>query len=117
MKIVKLTLGLGVILVTLYFSYFWLLPSVTVINQSQVTLESVKIRLPQSNLDFGALTDGQSNTIYYDLSQQDGSYQIELVSIEGPIKWHCGHVTQNEVHKRVNIVVNSDMQVSCHGGE
>ena len=109
-------MSLTLLLVTLYFSYFWLLPNVTVTNQSQVKILSVKVRLPQSNLDFGALAHGQANTIYYDLTQQDGSYQVELVSTKGQVNLSCGYVTQNEIHKRVNIIVNSDMQVSCHGG-
>ena len=84
------------------------MPSITVINNSGAEIESATINLPSSNLDFGPISDGQSNTLHYSLDQADGvyKYQFDFVD-ELLIEGECGYVTQDEINKRVSLIISS----------
>lgn len=126
-KIILLTSALPVVV---YHGYFFMLPSVTVVNNSGERLRAV-VTLPVSNLDFGEIEAGEDNQIYYEVSQPDGDYQYQFtigddagvdagVDAEGntgrreqKIQGRCGYVTHSQYHQRVKIIVNQQLEVSC----
>ncbi|KNC67804.1 hypothetical protein AC626_08470 [Pseudoalteromonas rubra] len=66
-----------------------------------------------SGLDFGPINAGTKNTIYYALKQRDGVYQYQLKIESGLVlSGKCGYVKNNEVHKRVVLLVKEN-QVTC----
>ena len=97
-----------------YFGYLYLLPNVTVINNSNVPITSFVIQLPGSRLDFGGIEPGAHNTIYYKLNQTDGSYQIST-TLEGEkvLEKNCGYITNNELHKRVTVTLTQSQTLIC----
>ncbi|WP_440877331.1 hypothetical protein [Thalassotalea sp. PLHSN55] len=123
----KITLGSLLLLVVGYYSYLYVLPSVTVINHTNKTLIAANVSLPNSHLDFGDIASGQQNTIYYQLKQQDGEYHYNFILsdvsnftdlTEKPDKntvltGRCGYITDNEIHKRVVIELNPSLGIKC----
>ncbi|MBQ4880647.1 hypothetical protein J8M21_25965 [Pseudoalteromonas luteoviolacea] len=109
----KIVAALVCILFSAYHTYFFALPSVTVINNSKSAVESARVNLPSSGLDFGPINAGSKNTIYYALEQSDGVYQYQFKIESGLVlSGKCGYVTNNEVHKRVVLLVKEN-QVTC----
>ena len=110
LKITAVVLGL---LILIYYGYFFVMPSVTVINNSEFTIENARVELPNSGLDFGRLQPADTNSIYYDLEQSNGSYQYQMTLSDGSrISGTCGEVTSHEIHKRMIINFNQD-KVTC----
>ena len=113
--IYKLVLLLLCVLVTLYYLSFYLLPAVTIINNSAVDIAQADVDLPSSHLDFGAIASGERNRLHYDLAQQrEGQYSYKILfanSVEQ--QGSCGYLTNNEFHKRVVISVDADAKVHC----
>ncbi len=90
------------------------MPSVTIVNKSGAVIEQVEVALPSSNLNFGALMDGEENTLHYSLEQSDGVYNYQFKSKNSVMfRGSCGYVTNNEIHKRVVITLNKNNEVVC----
>jgi hypothetical protein len=105
--------GIILALLAVYYGSYYIMPSVTVINKSGVDIKSTIINLPNSNLDFGAFSQGQQNTIHYALAQSDGVYKYQFDFEDKPsIIGECGYVTQNQINKRVVITLTSK-EVVC----
>ncbi|GGA68968.1 hypothetical protein GCM10011369_08250 [Neiella marina] len=110
LKVVAVVVSAAVVL---YHGYFYVLPSVTVINNADITISNARVELPNSGLDFGSIEAKGKNTIYYSLEQSDGQYQFHITMADGAIlSGRCGYVTNSEIHKRVRLLVTAD-QVSC----
>ncbi len=99
--------------VVCYSLYFYMAPNVTVVNKSNLALTEVNVALPSSNLDFGAIAEGQKNTIYYALSQQDGAYHYTIVLGGEIYSGRCGYVTSHELHKRFVITIEKSKIITC----
>jgi hypothetical protein len=113
----KLLLKIAIVL-TLVFSalnklYFYINPSVTVINKSEHIILEVNIKLPESNLNFGTVERGGENSIYYELSQSDGNYQYSFKLGNTITEGKCGYLTKNEINKRFFLIINKSNFVSC----
>lgn len=115
MKIVlKFTIFVLVVVIAIYHISFFVMPSVTVQNESSSDIKLAYITLPNSGLDFGEIKKQQKNTIHYSLQQSDGVYQYRIVKQSGiEQKGQCGYITNNEIHKRVVILI-TDKDVSCN---
>ena len=114
--IYKLLLLASVLLVLAFNVTFYVMPSITIINNSKSKISSAKIALPSSNLDFGSIDNGESNVLHYDLSQpKDGSFRYHLTLSNGvEYQGVCGYVTSNEINKRVIITIRADQRVTCN---
>lgn len=92
----------------IYHLYFFVIPSVTIVNRSGDVIELARVSLPSSGLDFGRLDPASENTIHYAPEQSDGVYQIRIGFAGGAgISGVCGSVTRNEIHKRQLIAIYS----------
>lgn len=112
--LIKLLLAVMLVLISLYYISRYLLPSVTLINHSGLPLSEVKVSLPDSNLNFGAINPAGKNTIHYSLSQSDGEYRYQMTySDSQTFSGSCGYLTNNEIHKRVTIIVYQGNKVVC----
>jgi hypothetical protein len=97
-----------------YYGSFFILPSVTVVNKSGIFIKQVEVALPSSNLNFGALIDGEKNTLHYSLKQINGLYNYKFTRENSiAFKGSCGYVTSDEFHKRVVITLLKNKQVVC----
>lgn len=104
---------LSALLFAAYHIYFFILPSVTVLNSSNSSIQSARVDLPNSGLDFDAIAAKQSNTIHYALEQADGDYEYQFVMANGSVlAGRCGYVTNNQIHKRVTVQIK-DNHVLC----
>jgi len=112
-RLAKIALIIVIILFAIYTIYFYISPSVTVINKSGEDVLESNIRLPNSNLDFGSILSEQKNTIHYDLSQNDGSYYYTFKLSNITLSGSCGYITSSEINKRVMIVINENREVVC----
>ncbi|RHW74558.1 hypothetical protein [Colwellia sp. RSH04] len=111
--LVKITAAILFLVIAFYYLYFYITPSVTVINKSDYVITRVNVTLPESNLNFGSIELEQANTIHYSLSQHDGSYKYSF-NIGGKlIAGACGYLTNNELNKRFVITVNNKSLVDC----
>jgi len=111
----KIVFSVTVFLVVLYYSSFYILPSITIVNNSGAQITQAEIDLPSTHLDFGSIEQGTSNTLHYALTQQrDGVYTYRIDAKDLAV-YHgsCGYVTNNELHKRVVIYIASNAQVVC----
>lgn len=105
---------LSLLLVGGYQLAFYLMPNITISNQTRLTIESANVTLPSNNLDFGSILAGDENTLYYDIEQTDGVYRYQFkLSDERIIEGSCGYVTHSEVNKRVVILVTAEFEVNC----
>lgn len=110
------SLSLAVIVLAAYFGYFFISPSVTVINSSSDDVLRMIVTLPSSRLDFGALEPGGRNTIYYSITQADGKYVASVTTASGEnLEKSCGIVTNYEFHKRVEITLTDTKDLTCEG--
>ncbi len=117
MKTILITLSVILACVAgAYAGYFFVSPSVTVVNASSRTIAGFVVTLPSSRLDFGVLGPGESNTIYYSLTQERGVYSTKVeIDTESSIDAACGEVSSNELHKRVTITLTEDQRIVCVG--
>ncbi len=112
--LVKITVTILFLVIASYYLYFYITPSVTVINKSEYVITKVNVSLPKSNLNFGSIELEQANTIHYSLSQHDGSYNYSF-NIGGKlITGACGYLTNNELNKRFVITVSKRNLVGCN---
>lgn len=111
----KIVFTVIILLVVLYYSSFYVLPSITIVNGSAASLTQVEIDLPASHLDFGSMAKGASNTLHYALTQQkEGVYNYKIKVTDSVVyQGSCGYVTDNEFNKRVVIYIESDHQIRC----
>lgn len=101
------------LLATTYYGIFYVMPAVTVSNQSETAITHANVALPNSNLDFGVIKNGSQSTIHYDLTQRDGNYKYHFnVGGNKELIGECGYVTNNEVHKRLLVIVTKN-EVFC----
>lgn len=111
--LVKITVAILFIVIASYYLYFYITPSVTVINKSEYVITKVNVSLPKSNLNFGSIEFEQANTIFYSLSQHDGSYNYSFNLGDKTITGACGYLTNNEFNKRFVITVSRRNLVGC----
>lgn len=113
MKVLFSAVVVIAIAIVAYFGSFYVMPSITLVNNSGMTIETSKVRLSKSKLDFGSVESGHSNTLYYSLNQVDGEYQYEFIlSDDSVLDGKCGYLTHNEINKRVSITINEN-EVVC----
>lgn len=111
--LLKIATLLGCVILTLYHLYFFILPSVTVVNFTQGEVNHAKIKLPNSGLDFGVIPFGTEQTIYYALAQTKGDYHYQFILENGVVlSGQCGKVANNEYHKRLQILIK-DNHILC----
>ncbi|GGP57500.1 hypothetical protein GCM10009347_25030 [Shewanella algicola] len=112
--VIKVLVALSVTLFGLYHLAFFIMPSVTIQNNSDAMVESARVVLPNSSLDLGSIQAGGSNRIYYELEQADGEYEFDIIlSDETRLDGSCGYITNSEINKRVVIELSAEMQVVC----
>ena len=112
-RTIKITTITILLCLLLYYLSFWVLPSVTVTNNSNALISHARVDLPNSGLDFGKLPSNTENSIHYQLAQLDGQYHYKITLSNGKtFEGSCGYVTQNQINKRTVITVE-DNQVNC----
>jgi len=111
--LVKMTIVICFLLISAYYLYFYISPSITVINKSDHIITEVNVKLPKSRLSFGSIELGQMNTIYYSLKQNDGSYHYSFKLAGKIITGTCGYLTSHEFNKRFEITVSKSNQILC----
>jgi hypothetical protein len=112
--ITKLVIAMLTVLVVAYYGSAFVMPSITIVNNSGHTVEQIEIALPSSNLNFGSLMTGEQNTLHYTLRQNDGAYHYKFKHEDSSIfRGTCGYVTKNEIHKRVIITLKKNNEVVC----
>jgi hypothetical protein len=90
-----------VILAAAYYGSAFIMPSITIVNNSGHIIEQMEIALPSSNLNFGTLMNTEQNTLHYTLEQNDGVYNYKFKHENSTVfLGSCGYVTNNEIHKR-----------------
>ncbi|MBY0419770.1 MAG: hypothetical protein K2W88_17090 [Pararheinheimera sp.] len=111
----KIVFSVVSLLVVIYYSSFYILPSITIVNGSAAEVAQAEIDLPGSHLDFGSIASGSSNALHYSVTQPlDGVYRYTVKFTDSvETLGSCGYVTDKEVNKRVVISIKSDKQVSC----
>lgn len=110
----KIVISILVFIVVAYYGSVFIMPSVTLVNKSGDVVEQAEVSLPNSNLNFGVLMDGEENTLHYSLEQSDGVYHYLFKSKNSVVfRGSCGYVTHNEIHKRVVITLNKNNEVIC----
>ncbi|MGB3181148.1 MAG: hypothetical protein WBB45_07140 [Cyclobacteriaceae bacterium] len=66
MKVVlKVSIVLSLIAVAIYCISFYVVPSVTVKNISNTSIQAAKVALPDAGLDFGPIEAKEQNTILF----------------------------------------------------
>jgi hypothetical protein len=112
--ITKLVVSMLAVLVFAYYGSEFVMPSITIVNDTGQNLKQMKVALPSSNLDFGAIKHGEQNTLLYTLKQNDGAYQYKFKhENSAAVSGTCGYVTKNEIHKRVIITLKENNEVVC----
>lgn len=112
--LIKIILFAISLLLITYYAIMFIMPSITIVNNTGITIEQADVALPTNHLDFGTIANMKQNTLHYALKQNDGSYQyIFKLKNSTVISGNCGYVTQNEVHKRVSISINNKFDVIC----
>ncbi|MBU0913069.1 MAG: hypothetical protein KKF22_11060 [Gammaproteobacteria bacterium] len=111
----KIVFSVVTLLVVIYYSSFYVLPSISIVNSSGSGVAQAEIDLPSSHLDFGSIASGSSNALHYSLTQPlDGVYRYTIKFTDAvETLGSCGYVTDNEFNKRVVITIENDHQVSC----
>jgi len=110
----KLLVSFFVVLIIAYYGSAFVMPSVTIKNNSGNEIKQIQVALPSSNLNFGSLIDSKQNTLHYSLKQNDGSYIYKFINESTDMfSGSCGYVTHNEFHKRVVITINKNNEVVC----
>jgi hypothetical protein len=111
--LIKITVAILFLVIASYYLYFFINPSVTVINESDNVITKAIISLPESRLNFGSIEHKQESTIYHSLSQNDGSYNYSFKIDGKKITGACGYLTNNEFNKRFVITVSKSNLVGC----
>lgn len=117
MKVVlKVLVALGIIIFAVYKVSFYMMPSVTVLNNSGEVVIEFTVKLPNSNLNFGYLEPSQTIEIHYSIEQSDGSYEYRVVfDNKTVLSGTCGYATSSEIHKRVSLTVMRNKVVCSNG--
>jgi len=114
-RLTKFIASLLLLLVIGYYGSAFILPSITLVNNSGYVIEQAEVSLPSSNLNFGSLQNGEENTLHYALNQTDGTYNYHIkVKEMSEFEGNCGSVTNNEIHKRIVILINQNNKIICH---
>ena len=89
-------------------------PEVVIVNHSSQNVNEVIVKLPSNRISFGAISPGMESTIFYSWSQAEGVYEY-FVSFAGGLNQSgkCGHVTNQEIGKRLTLIVRADLTVRC----
>ena len=111
--LIKITVAIFSFVITSYYLNFFINPSVTVKNDSDNVITKAIVSLPGSRLNFGSIDTRQENTIYYSLSQNDGTYNYSFKTDSKIITGICGYLTNNELNKRFVITVSKNNLVDC----
>ncbi|REL29806.1 hypothetical protein [Thalassotalea euphylliae] len=115
-KLTLILMSFAAFAAIVYHLYFFIQPSVTITNNSQYVIEKASVTLPNSHLNFGTIAPNNTNTIYYALDQNDGSYLYQF-TLKAPlareITGECGYVTHGQYHKRVSITLTANLTWDC----
>jgi hypothetical protein len=96
--------------------YFMAMPEIVVTNSSGIDIKVVTIELPKNRIVFDTILNKESSTIYYNLSQPDGSYKYTITfESEKIIRGECGYITNSEVGKVFHLTINNMKEVTCSG--
>jgi hypothetical protein len=110
----KVIISILILIVVTYYGSAFVMPSVTIVNKSGDVIEQAVVTLPNSKLNFGALIDGEENTLHYSLEQSDGVYNYLFKNKSSVVfRGKCGYVTSYEINKRVVITFNKNNEVVC----
>jgi len=112
-KITKIVAVIMLLVFGIHRSYLFILPNITLINNTVNRIDTAIVTLPNSRIDFGEIKSSKRNTIYYNLAQGDGEYQYHIVSKDKVLKGACGYVTKSEYHKRLILMVQQDLTIIC----
>jgi len=91
---------LGWTLLILVYLYWTMLPEVVFINGSNVTIEQLKIVIPNDDKIWRNIQHGESKSFRYKISDQQGQYRVEIIQSDGSIirssikgiePWNFGH--------------------------
>jgi len=83
-------------------------------NLSAFTVREVVVQLPSNRIVFGEILPGSESTIYYSATQSDGVYSYSVDFVSAPrLVGSCGYVTNNEIGKRLRLVVETEGRVGC----
>lgn len=90
------------------------MPRVIVDNLSLEEVVSVRVKLPDSKLEFGGLGKGSMQIIYYSLNQRDGTYKYVVEYADGEkVSGECGYLTSNEIGKSFLLTLRPNRIVTC----
>jgi hypothetical protein len=113
-SILKIIISIIVIIVVVFYGSAFVMPSITIVNNSGAKIEQVEVVLPSSKLSFGTLLDGEDNTLHYSLKQSDGVYNYQFKSKDSVVfRGSCGYVTNNEINKIVVNTLHKNNEVVC----
>ena len=89
-------------------------PEVVIANHSSQNVIEVIVKLPSNRIVFGSISPKSESTIFYSWSQAEGMYEYQ-VSFAGGLSQtgKCGYVTHNEIGKRLTLIVNANLTVTC----
>ena len=97
-----------------YHSYFFIMPSVEINNQSGQLLTLVEVSLPNNNLVFDNIESAQAMRIHHSTEQADGEYHYSVRLSSGQqLHGRCGYVTHDQYMKVLTLTINQDHQVTC----
>ena len=89
-------------------------PEVMIVNHSNQNVNEVIVELPSNRIVFGAISPKSESTIFYSWSQVEGVYEYQVSFASGSKKiGKCGYVTHHEIGKRLILIVNEDLSVTC----
>jgi hypothetical protein len=74
----KLIISLLVVLAVAYYGSVFVMPSITIFNNSGRITEQMEVTLPISNLNFGAPMNEEHNTLHYTPEQKHGVYRYKF---------------------------------------
>lgn len=89
-------------------------PEIVFVNDSSQSISEVIVKLPSNRVVFGAVSPKSESTIYYSWTQADGVYEYQVL-LPGGLNQsgRCGYVTQQEIGKRLTLIVHTDLTVTC----
>jgi hypothetical protein len=89
-------------------------PEIAVANESSSAIDEAVIQLPSNRVVFGEILPGSESSIYYSVSQADGTYNYSVSLSDGNrLSGTCGYVTNSQYGKRLRLVVNSNEEIEC----
>lgn len=86
--------------------YFWVIPSVTIVNNADRIITSATLKLPNSTLSFDAIQAFAAVEIHHDLPLKDGTiHYLIMLNANEPLKGNCGYLTPSMYGEHWTITV------------